>query len=66
MGIIDLTIGQNLIEELALKEVRDNPFTSDAKILDIVMGDPRWIADEGWVKVERIVNITHIEGGSMI
>ena len=57
-------IPQNLIEELALKEVRDNPFTSDAKILHIVMGDPRWTADDGWVKVERIVNITHLEGGT--
>jgi len=55
---------QNVIEELALKEVRGNPFTSDAKILkDVVMGDQRWLADDGWVKVERIVHITHLDGG---
>lgn len=44
--------------ELALKEVKENPFTYDAVILkEVVMADSRWPADEGWVKVERKVEI---------
>lgn len=45
--------------DLALREVKDNPFTYDATILsDVVMRDIRWLADDGWVKVERRVEIT--------
>lgn len=51
---------QNLLEQLAYEEVRNNPFSSDARILtNIVMGDSRWNADDGWCKVERIVHISH-------
>ena len=63
-GSTATNVPQNVIEELALKEVIENPFTSDARILtDVVMGDPRWKADDGWVKVERIIHITHFAGG---
>ena len=50
-------IPADYLTQKALEEVKNNPFTLDAKILNLSMGDKTWPADKGWVKVERRVII---------
>ena len=44
---------QDLIEQLALEQVKSNPQGTQ---LPITMTDPRWPASEGWVKMQQIVS----------
>ena len=67
LGSTAKILPQNLIEDLALQEVKLAPFASDAKVLDLTMKDSRWSSSDGWVKMERIVHIRKFvpsEGGS--
>lgn len=50
----------SLNEQLAMKEVLSNPL-ENAMSLPLNLNDSRWLADEGWVKMQRIV-ITTSEG----
>ena len=43
---------QDLIEQLALEQVKSNPQGTQ---LPITMTDPRWPASEGWVKMQQVV-----------
>jgi hypothetical protein len=46
---------QSLKEQLAMEQVKSNP--GAGKVLDnITMGDPRWPASDGWVKMSQRVN----------
>jgi len=50
------TVAKNLQEQLAMKEVMSNPLPFDGEILRrVTMSDPRWLANEGWVKVAKNV-----------
>ena len=54
-GSTGRTVPNNLIEDLAMKEVKSNPL-SNAKELPIQLKDERWLSRDGWVKMERIHN----------
>jgi len=44
---------QDLIEQLALEEVKSNPL---GRAIDVPMTDPRWPASEGWIKMAQSVS----------
>ena len=44
----------NLREQLAMAQVKSNPY-SGVQLTKITMRDPRWPAAEGWVKMQQIV-----------
>ena len=48
----------NLTEQLAMTGVRSAP--AGAPIPRIVMTDPRWLAADGWVKMQQIENGVNI------
>jgi Pretoxin HINT domain len=45
----------NLKEQLAMEEAQSNP-AAGRVITRITMSDPRWLAEEGWVKMQQNVN----------
>lgn len=45
----------NLSEQLALEQIMADP-TKGKVLSNIVMGDPRWPASQGWVKMEQSIN----------
>ena len=47
------TIANSLCEKLAMEEVVSNPLDGATKV-DLEMGDSRWPADEGWMKMQRV------------
>ena len=49
------TSPENLKEKLAMDQVKSNPLDGATKI-PITMKDPRWPANEGWVKMSSNVN----------
>jgi len=66
-GSTGRTVARNLHEQLAMKEVMSNPnpLTNGANILEgkkITMSDPRWLAKDGWVKVQKIVRNVNLRG----
>ena len=44
----------NLKEKLAMDEAQSNP--GAGRVLPIRMSDPRWLAEEGWMKMQQNVN----------
>ena len=48
---------KNLNEQLAMKQVMSNPL-SGAKQLNITLTDSRWLANDGWVKMQNIVKLS--------
>ena len=42
----------NLNDQLAMKEVLSNPLKDAKQLTNITMNDPRWLAEDGWVKME--------------
>ncbi len=49
-------IPQNLHEQLAMKEVISNPLSNARELQSIRMTDPRWLEQDGWVKMSKNVN----------
>ncbi|MBZ0097637.1 MAG: hypothetical protein K8F30_01055, partial [Taibaiella sp.] len=47
-------VPNNLQEQLAMQEVVSNP--AAGRQLKIIMNDPRWPAEDGWVKMSQNVN----------
>jgi filamentous hemagglutinin len=47
-------VPNNLKEQLAMQEVVSNP--AAGRQLKIIMSDPRWPAEDGWVKMSKNVN----------
>ena len=67
LGSTARTLPQNVVERLALEEVKNNPFASDARVINLTMNDSRWNSADGWVKMERVINIRKFipsDGGS--
>lgn len=44
---------ENLNEQLALKKVMLNPYEGEP--ISLHMNDPRWSAEEGWVKMGQVI-----------
>ena len=51
------TIPNNLNEQIAMQQVQSNPLNGATK-LPIKMGDERWPAEDGWVKMQNIVTLS--------
>ena len=58
-GSTGRTTPVNLKEQLAMEQVKSDPLPG-AKILKTQLGDPRWPASEGWVKMAQNVNDVEI------
>ena len=54
-GSTGRTEPQNLLEKLAMEQVKANPL-DNAKQISVSMTDPRWPATSGWVKMASNVN----------
>ncbi len=54
-GSTGRTVPNNLKEQLAMKEVLSNPLKGATRVPRRNMKDPRWLASEGWVKMQSIV-----------
>lgn len=46
----------NLNEQLAMRQVLSNPLNGTQEIKSITLSDPRWLAQDGWVKMSNNVN----------
>ena len=57
-GSTGRTEAKNLNEQLAMKQVISDPLNG-AKQLDLIMQDSRWLASEGWVKMEYVVRLSN-------
>ena len=57
-GSTGRAVANTLNEQLAMKEVMSNPLQGACDI-GIKLMDSRWLASEGWVKMERIVKTTY-------
>ena len=57
-GSTGRTEAKNLNEQLAMKHVISDPLNG-AKQLDLIMQDSRWLASEGWVKMEYVVRLSN-------
>lgn len=55
---------QNLREQLAVEEALSDPLAGQ-KLFRITMSDPRFPADQGWIKMQKVVN-TGANGGDTI
>lgn len=53
-GSTGRTQSRNLIEQLAMEQVKSNP--SAGHPVKLIMNDPRWPASEGWIKMQQIVH----------
>ncbi|MFH0897950.1 MAG: hypothetical protein V1855_00025 [bacterium] len=49
-------VPKNLIEQLSMKEVLSNPLAEAKELKSIAMTDPRWLAEDGWVKMGKNVH----------
>jgi hypothetical protein len=47
---------RSLKEQIAMKEVLSNPLQGAKELTSVTMTDPRWLAQEGWVKMSKNVN----------
>lgn len=54
LGSTGRTAPSNLTEQLAMTEVRAAP--GGTQLPNVVMGDTRWPAADGWVKMRQVVN----------
>lgn len=57
-GSTGRTVPQNLTEQIAMTEVRSAP--GGRVLTKVPMTDPRWPAEDGWVKMQHIVNGVNI------
>ncbi|MBR9803382.1 hypothetical protein GYB59_17585 [bacterium] len=55
------TLPRNLRERLAVEEVISRP-TAVTQVRRITMTDPRWLASDGWVKMQQIAQSGGREG----
>jgi len=46
----------NLVEKLAMEQVKSDPLNGSEVLKKITLGDKRWAASEGWVKLQYVVN----------
>lgn len=58
LGSTGRTVPGNLTEQLAMTEVRSAP--AGAQLQRVTMSDSRWMASDGWVKMQQIVNGVNI------
>ena len=49
-------IPKNLSEQLAMKEALSDPLAGAKELKSVTMTDPRWLAQDGWVKMSKNVN----------
>ena len=45
----------NLSEQLAMKQVKSNPYAG-TQLTKITLNDPRWSSSDGWVKMQQIIH----------
>mgnify|MGYP001332551043 FL=1 len=57
-GSMGRTVPQDLTEQIAMTEVRSAP--GGRVLTKVPMTDPRWPAEDGWVKMQHIVNGVNI------
>ena len=57
-GSTGRTEAANLHEQLAMKQVISNPLYEAKELTNIRMNDLRWHANDGWVKMERIIKFS--------
>lgn len=57
-GSTGRTEASSLNEQLAMKQVYSNPLQGATRV-SIVMSDARWLASDGWVKMQNIVTISN-------
>ncbi|MCR4726422.1 MAG: hypothetical protein K5753_04295, partial [Clostridia bacterium] len=65
-GSISSRLPENLVEEMIFKAVKENPFSSNAVDLSSSigsLGDSRWPASEGWVKMQSVVKVKNKSTG---
>jgi RHS repeat-associated protein len=48
------TLPRNLIEQLIIKQAKANPYAGRV-LRNIIMGDKRWPASKGWVKMQQVI-----------
>lgn len=48
------TVPNSLNEQMAMNQVQSNPLEGATKV-PLEMTDPRWLASEGWVKMQSVV-----------
>ncbi|CAM2801158.1 hypothetical protein SAXI111661_02305 [Saccharomonospora xinjiangensis] len=58
LGSTGRTVPQNLAEQIAITEVRSAP--GGRVLTKVPMTDPRWPAEDGWGKMQHIVNGVNI------
>ena len=56
-GSTGRTIPNTLSEQMAMHQVKSNPLEGAIE-LPFVMNDPRWLASEGWVKMQNVVRLS--------
>jgi len=60
LGKTGRTIPKNINEQMAMHQIQASPLTNATKLTKVVMNDSRWLAKDGWVKMQNIV--THSDG----
>ena len=59
-GSTGRTQPNSLVEKLAMEQVRSNPLDGANVLSKIKLSDKRWLASDGWIKMQRIVRLgTH-------
>lgn len=58
LGSTGRTVPESLTEQLAMTEVRSAP--AGAQLQRVTISDSRWMASDGWVKMQQIVNGVNI------
>ncbi len=54
-GSTGRTTPNSLNEQMAMHQVKSNPLENAYELSSIEMSDPRWLASEGWVKMQSMV-----------
>lgn len=59
------TLARNLREQLAIEQAIANPL-GGRQIRSIIMNDSRWLASDGWVKMEQVIQSGGREGPTIV
>ena len=55
LGSTGRTEANNLIEKLAMEQVKSDPLNGAEVLSKIKLGDSRWLSSDGWVKMQYVV-----------
>ena len=55
LGSTGRTTAKNLIEKLAMEQVKSDPLKWGKQLTKVVMSDKRWPAAQGWVKMQAVI-----------